>query len=308
MKKILNGCILETIEITKENVFLIDENKYYIYNHKNQETIFTSNKIKDISTVLYNETKDAILVINTTGCATIYENDIPIFRFKTITDPTCSSVFSIGKEFFFIDRKNILKKVQDNRISTVLEMKNAIEKVFRIKDTVFLVEVLRHSAIDPLNVTSNVYVFPILENDFVYKNYIFCDEGFIDNIKSDFNSENIAFLFDNPKGIGRRQEIQIFSISNFQKNELIDIDEIEKEICSKGRFVDYLSNVENGTIALLWTDCFIIYDFINKMVVFKISLENAANLIQIKEDEFLIATWEGLYNVKIQSSKDLNKA
>lgn len=298
MEKILNGCFLEIIEITKENIFLIDENKYYIYNHKNQEIIFTSNKIKDISTVLYNETKDAILVIDTSGYATIYENDIPIFSFKTITDPTCSSVFSIGKEFFFIDKRNILKKAHDNRISTVLEMKNPVEKVTRIKDTVFLVEVLRHSIIDPLNVTSNVYACPVLENDFIYPNSIFCDEGFIDNIKLDFNSENIAFLFDKPNGNGRRQEIRIFSMSNFQKIELIDIDEIEKEICSKGRFVDYLSNVENDTVALLWSDCFIIYDFINKMVVFKILLENAANLIQIKDDEFLIATWEGLYYIR----------
>ena len=270
------SCYRSILDVKKENRYLID--------------------------FIYNETKDAILVINTTGCATIYENDIPIFRFKTITDPTCGSVFSIGKEFFFIDRKNILKKVHDNRISTVLEMKNAIEKVFRIKDTVFLVEVLRHSTIDPLNVTSNVYAFPILENDFAYHNAIFSDEGFIDNIKLDFSSENLAFLFDKPKGIGRRQEIQIFSMSNFQKKELIDIDEIEKEICSKGRFVDYLSNFENGTVALLWSDYFIIYDFRNKRIAFKSPLENAANLIQIKEDEYLISTWEGLYNVKIEKT------
>ena len=302
MKKILNGCFLEIIEISRENIFLIDENKYYIHNHKNQETIFTSNKIKDISTVLYNETKDAILVIDTSGCATIYENDIPTFRFETITDPSFCSIFSIAKDFFFIDKKNVLKKARDNRISTVLEMKNPIVRTYRAADRVFLVELVRHSCVDPLNVTSTVYTCPILENDFIYPNSIFCDEGFIDNIKLDFNSENIAFLFDKPKGIGRHQEIQIFSMSYFQKNELIDIDEIEKKFCCKGIFVDYLSNVENNTVALLWSDCFIIYDFINKTVVFRTSIESAKNLIQIKKDEFLIATLEGLYNVKIENT------
>ena len=146
MKKLLNKAFLSIVQIKTGVFIIVGAHGFVVYNCIEDMVLFKSPFIKNISTVLCNETQTALLAVDTAGKIIIFKETEIKSNFKIKKDPGNCDLFSENSNFYCIDVKNNLVLLDDSgaKLSTISFME-PIDALYKVGNTVYI-NVLTHNS------------------------------------------------------------------------------------------------------------------------------------------------------------------
>lgn len=300
MRKLLKKGFMSMMPVSN-NVFILGGiNDFIIYDYNRGTVLYNSPYIKNLSTVLCNETQNAVLAISTSGKTLLVNNETVIRpKIKTRTDILDWDCFSENNNFYCIGSKGelIVFNEQGEDLPTI-SFSKPIDTICKIGNKVYINVLTRNSPKDALDVTSVFYKCEFKENCFDCVEKIYTDDCFVNIFKTDFNGKNLSALLDKDNPPGRRNEIIIFDENNSQLFTVLNLLDIENELNIDDCFQSYATNIDKNFIALLWRDELIIWNYANRQVVHRETVKTGEDVIWLSHNRLLLITWYGLYDVE----------
>ena len=301
MKKISTKISFSIIPISNNIFVIIRLNDFIIYDTNTKTIISKSPKIKNISTIMFDEKKNILFAVNTLGRVIVLGDEAVKTRIKIRADAMNKHWFFKDHFFCCVDTKGNLTILSENgKKSSTLFFDERVDAVYKHGDKVYVALLKRNSNVDPLDVTSKIYECNFFNEQINNLKLVYKDAGFIEEIKRDINYISTSILLDKDNGIGRKKELVIFPQTDFQTRIILDLLDIEHRLKKNGIFYNYATNVDCSLVALLFFDEVIVWDYEKQEIKYREKIEGGRDIVWVSDNKLLVASLSGLAEMKLR--------